>query len=83
MGEKQRIKLLKSQKILLQMKSEKVQEALALVRVRQKEVQATLNLAMTEQGIPENELNQWHLSDDVQAVEKIETEQPEGDKKQA
>jgi len=68
----QRIKLLKSQKVLLQMKAEKVQEAIALAQAKQREVQATLNLAMLEVGVPKDELNQWKLSEDGQAIEKIE-----------
>jgi len=70
--EKQKIKLLASQKMLLQMKAEKVQEAMTLVQVRQKEVQAILNLVMIEVGVPKDELNQWKLSEDEQAIEKIE-----------
>ena len=69
---KQRIKLLKSQKILFQMKNGKVQDAIALVQARQGEAQATLNLIITELGIPENELNQWKLTEDGQSIEIIE-----------
>ena len=69
---KQRIKLLRSQKILLQMKGEKIQEAINLAKARQDELQATLNLAMIEQGVPKEELDQWRLTEDLQAVEKIE-----------
>ena len=76
----QRIKLLRSQKILLQMKSMKVQEAINLAKARQKEVQATLNLAMIEVGVPKEELNQWKLSEDEQAIEKIVPEIPPEDK---
>jgi len=76
----QRIKLLRSQKILLQMKSEKVQKFITLAQVTQKEVQATLKLAMIELGVPEEELNQWKLSEDEQAIEKIEPEIPPEDK---
>jgi len=77
----QRIRLLKSQKILLQMKSQKVQEAIALAQAEQKEVQATLNLAMIEQGIPKEELPRWKLSEDGQAIEKIEIPKPDENKK--
>ena len=74
----QRIKLLKSQKILLQMKSERVQKFIALAQATQKEVQATLKMIMTEEhNIPKEELNQWRLSEDGQAIEKIETPKPE------
>lgn len=73
----QRIKLLKSQKIALQMKSEKVQQAIALVQARQNEVQATLNMIMTEEhNIPKEERSQWKLSEDEQAIEKIEIKKP-------
>lgn len=67
----QRIKLLKSQKVLLQMKSVKLREAIALVRVQEKELEATIELVMTEQGVPKAEVDQWKLSDDAQAIEKI------------
>jgi len=67
----ERIKLLRSQKILLRMKSEKVQEALDAVQAGNKEVQATLRLMMTEVGVPNDELALWKLSDDGQSVEKI------------
>jgi len=73
---KQRIKLLRSQKILLQMKNEKIQEAIGLANARQNELQATLNLTMTEQGVPKEELNQWKLTEDGQAIEKIEIPEP-------
>jgi len=78
---KKRIKLLRSQKILLQMKSEKIQEALGLAQARQNELQATLNLTMTEQGVPKDELNQWKLTEDGQAIEKVEPENPKKNKK--
>ena len=80
---KKRIKLLRSQKILLQMKSKKIQEAINLMQIQQRELQATLNLTMTEQGVPKEELDQWKLTEDGQAVEKIEPEKPkekEGEK---
>lgn len=78
----QRIKLLKSQKILLQMKNEKVQEIIRLAQTRQDEVQTTLNLIITEHGVPKDELNQWRLSEDGQAIEKIETPKPEENKRE-
>jgi len=65
-----RFKLLKSQKILLQMRREKIQEAINLAKIRQDQLQATLNMVMIEQGISKGELNQWHLTKDGQAVEK-------------
>jgi len=74
---KQRIKLLRSQKILLQMKNEKIQEAINIANARHNELQATLNLTMTEQGVPKNELNQWKLTEDGQAIEKTEMPEPE------
>lgn len=77
----ERKRLLRSQKILLQMRSKEVQEAINLVQARQKEVQATLKLAMTEQGVPKDELNLWQLSEDGQAIEKIEMPEPQKDKK--
>lgn len=82
---KKRIKLLRSQKILLQMKSEKINEAISLAQARQNELQATLKLTMTEQGVPKEELDQWKLTEDGQAIEKIETpkkpKEDKGDKK--
>ena len=75
----QRIKLTKSQKIALQLKSEKVEKFIALAQAWQKQVRATLNMIMTEEhNIPKDEINQWKLSEDQQAIEKIETpESPE------
>jgi len=77
---KKRIKLLKSQKILLAMKEQKIQEAISLVRAQQNELQATLNLTITEQGVPKNELDQWKLTEDGQAIEMIEPEKPKENK---
>ena len=74
---KQRINLLKSQKILLQMKNEKIQEAINLAQAMQNELQATLNLTMIEQGISKNQLDQWKLTEDGQAIEKIDPKKPE------
>jgi len=73
----QRIKLLKSQKILLQMKSDRVQKFIALAQATQKEAQATLKMIMTEEhNIPKDEINQWKLSEDGQAIEEIEIKKP-------
>lgn len=78
---KQRINLLKSQKILLQMKNEKIQEAINLAQAMQNELQATLNLTMIEQGVSKNQLDQWKLTEDGQAIEKVETpKKPEKNK---
>ena len=67
-----RIRLTKCQKIALQSKSEKVQLAITLAQNRQREVQATLNMIITEEhNIPKDELPLWRLSDDGQAIEKI------------
>ena len=77
----QRIKLTKSQKIVLQMKSEKVQKFIDLAKAFQKEVRAILNMIMTEEHhIPKDELPLWRLSEDEQAIEKIEPEIPPEDK---
>jgi len=76
MNEK-RIKLTKSQKIALQSKSEKVQKFIALAQAWQKQVRETLNMIMTEEhNIPKEEINQWRLSEDEQAIEKIEIKKP-------
>lgn len=73
----QKIKLLKSQKIALQMKSEKVEKFIALAQAWQKQVRETLNMIMTEEhNIPKDEINQWKLSEDGQAIEKIEIKKP-------
>ena len=77
----QRIKLTKSQKIALQMKSEKVQKFIDLAKGLQKEVRAILNMIMIEEHhIPKNEVPLWQLSEDEQAIEKIEPEIPPEDK---
>lgn len=69
---KKRIKLLRSQKLLIQMKGEKIQEAIALTNARQDNFQQTLDMIVVEQGVPKEELDQWRLSEDGQAIEKIE-----------
>lgn len=76
----ERRKLLKSHKILLQMKNGKVQEAISLAQIRQDEVQTTLNLVIIELGVPKNELDQWKLTEDSQAIEKMEPEKPKENK---
>ena len=81
MNEK-RIKLLRSQKILLQMKNDKVQEIIRLAQARQEAVQETLNLIITELGISGDELNQWKLTEDGQAIEKIEPKESKGNKEE-
>jgi len=63
------------------MKNGKVQEAISLANVRQGEVQTTLNLIITELGISKDELNQWKLTEDGQAIEKIEPEKPKEEEK--
>ena len=75
MKEKQRIKLLKSQKILLQTKK---QEILNLIQSKQNELNEVIDIVMVEQGIPEDEVRQWRLTQDLQAIEKLE---PKPDKK--
>ena len=77
MNEKRK-KLTKSQKIALQMKSEKVQKFIALAQAWQKQVRATLNMIMIEEhNIPKHELSLWKLSEDEQAIERIEIPEPE------
>lgn len=78
---KQRIKLLKSQKILLQTKK---QEALNLIQAKRNELNQILSIIMAEQGVPEKETDLWYLTEDGQAIEKIEPKKPDkgkGDKK--
>ena len=80
---KKKIKLLKSQKLLLQARSEKIQEALNLAQIRQNEFQGTLNMILIEEhGISPEELDQWRLSDDGQAIEWIKPpEKPDKEEK--
>ena len=65
MKENSKIKLMQSQITLLQIKSNEIQRA-------RDEFQEALNLITTEQGVPEGERNQWILTDEGQAIEKIE-----------
>ena len=74
---KKRIKLLKSQKILLQKEK---QVTIALIQARQRELNAILVVIMIDQGVPENEVGQWQLMPDGQAIEKIEPEKPPKEK---
>ena len=70
---KQRIKLLKSQKILLQTKR---QETINLIQAKQNELNEILKMVMIEQGVPEKEVGQWRLDADGQGFEKIEPKKP-------
>ncbi len=76
----QRIKLLKSQKVLLQMK---LNEITIIMQAKQKDFRQTLNIIAVEQGVPEKEVNEWQLGEDGQAIEKTEPKKPpkEKDKK--
>lgn len=73
-----RIKLLKSQKLLLQMKQRDLMETM---QRKQDDVQQTLNLIVIELGIPENEIDLWFLVEDGQAIERIKVAKPKKDKK--
>ena len=77
MKDNQIIKLLKSQKILLQTKKN---EVLDLVQAKQVEFNGILDMVMVEQGVPEKETKQWRLCIDSQAIEKMEPEKPPGNK---
>lgn len=78
---KKRVKLLGSQKILLQMKSEKINEAINLLEARKEDIQQTLDMIVIEQGIPKENINQWRLTEDGQAIEKIEEQNSQKNKK--
>lgn len=73
MKNNQRIKLLKSQKILLQKQR---QETINLIQAKQNELSGILSVIMIEQGVPEKEVRFWHLAQDGQALEKIESKKP-------
>lgn len=73
MKEKKRIKLLRSQKILLQ---KQAQENRAVIQAKQNELNQIFAVILGDLDIPENEFNQWQLSGDGQAVEKIEPPKP-------
>lgn len=77
---KQRIKLLKSQKILLQKER---QETINLIQAKQNELSEILGMVMVEQGVPEKETHLWRLDADGQGIEKMESKKPpkEKDKK--
>jgi len=65
---KQKIKLLKSQKILLQTKKQEIQ---AIIQIKQNELSQILGMIMVEQGVPEKEVGGWQLAKDGQTIEKI------------
>lgn len=65
---KKRIKLLKSQKILLQTKKQEIQ---GYIQIKQNELNQILGMIMTEQGVPEKEVGEWQLARDGQTIEKI------------
>ena len=65
---KKRIKLLKSQKILLQKQK---QETINLIQAKQNELNQILIVIMIDQGVPEKEIGEWQLAVDGQTVEKI------------
>ena len=74
---KQRIKLLKSQKILLQTKR---QETINLIQAKQNEISGILSMVMIEQGVPEKDVSLWRLDAEGQGIEKIEPKKPPKDK---
>lgn len=77
----QRIRLFRSHKILLQEKTLRVREAIRVFKTKQVEFQSAFNLMKEELGIPQGKLNQWKLSEDEEAIEKIEPEKPPKNKK--
>lgn len=58
----ERKKLLTSQKELLRMKREKINEAIMLMRQREAEFDATLNKIAEELDVPEEDFANWKLS---------------------
>ena len=68
-----RIELLESQKILFQTKR---RESIALIQATQNGLNKILDMVMIEQGIPEKEINQWRLTADGEAFEKMESKEP-------
>lgn len=66
----ERKKLLDSQRELIRLKREKINEALAMAEMRKNELQASVNLIATELGIPEGEQN-WRLNKTDDYIEKI------------
>lgn len=80
MKEKQRIRLFRSHKILLQEKTLRIQEAIRLFKAKQAEFQSVFNLMKEELGIAQGELNKWKLSEDGGAIERMPEEKPQ-DKK--
>ena len=65
---KKRIKLLKSQKILLQTKKQEIQ---GIIQIKQNELNQILGMIMVEQGVPEKVVGEWQLARDGQTVERI------------
>lgn len=70
---KQRIKLLKSQKILLQKQKN---EIIALIQDKQNELSQILSMVMIEQGVPEKDTHLWRLDTNGQGIEKMEPKKP-------
>jgi len=70
---KQRIKLLRSQKILLQKQK---QETIALIQAKQNELSQILVVIMIDLRVPEKDVGLWRLDADGQGIEKMEPEKP-------
>lgn len=74
---KQRIKLLRSQKILLQKERLEIRN---LIQAKQNEFDQILAVIMIDLDVPEKEVGEWRLMADGQAIEKIKIPKPEKDK---
>ena len=81
MEEKQRKRLFRSQKILLQEKDIKINKARSLVDLRVNEYYAALNLIAEELGVPKDELARWKLSEDREAIEQMPEDKPDNEEK--
>ena len=72
-----RIKLLKSQKLLLQMKQ---RDLIETMQRKQNDVQQTLNMIVVELGVSKDEIDLWFLVEDGQAIERIKKAKPKKNK---
>jgi len=72
----QRKKLTASQRELIRMKREKIDEAIMLVRNRQQEFSGALERIAEELGIPQEEMG-WKLDKNDEYLEKEEDKKPD------
>lgn len=72
MEEKQRVKLLESHKILLQERDQGIAAANQILQLRINEFRDVIILITQKLGIPKEDIGKWRITEDREAIEKIE-----------